>query len=116
MKVLLIDDDTVQRHVRALILERASCEVAEADGSADAVRIIAENPDALVICDHLLKGETGVEVVWALRRIVPDLKIAILSGKVDLEPEYAGLGVEILCKPLAPEKLIAIANGSTYGK
>jgi len=112
VKVLLVDDNKTQRHIRAMILELAGCEVAEADGSDSAVSIVGENPDALVICDHTLIGETGVDVVWKLRRIVPDLKIYILSGSVDLADEYAGMDVTLLVKGMAPRELIAIAKGA----
>ena len=112
MKVLLIDDAVMQRGIRALILKSVA-DVYEAEGSADALAIVVEHPDVLVICDHGLIGETGVDVVRKLRRIAPNLKIYILSGSVDLADEYAGLDVTLLVKGMPPGELIAIAKGAS---
>ena len=109
MKVLLIDDDVMQRGIRALILKSVA-DVYQADGSAGALAIVAENPTVVVICDHHLAGETGVDVVRKLRQIVPGLTIYILSGSVDLADEYAGLDVKILVKGMAPRELIALCQ------
>ena len=110
LKVLLVDDNDVQRFIRRRVLESAHFQVFEAEGSADALAIVAEHPDALVICDHTLIGETGVDVVRKLRGIVPELRIYILSGSVDLADEYAGLDVKILVKGMAPGELIALCR------
>ena len=113
MKILLIDDAVMQRKIRGLILKTAGFTVFQADGSSDAVPIVAENPTVVVICDHSLIGETGVDVVLKLRRIVPGLRIYILSGSVDLADEYAGLDVTLLVKGMPPGELIAIAKGAS---
>lgn len=113
LKVLLVDDNDVQRFIRRRVLESAHFQVFEAEGSADALAIVAEHPDALVICDHTLIGETGVDVVRKLRGIVPELRIYILSGSVDLADEYAGLDVTLLVKGMPPRELIDIAKGAS---
>ena len=110
MKVLLIDDRVTQRFIRRRVLESAGFQVFEAEGSADALAIVVEHPDVLVICDHGLIGETGVDVVRKLRRIAPNLKIYILSGSVDLADEYAGLDVTLLVKGMPPGELIALCR------
>ena len=109
MKVLLIDDDVMQRGIRALILKSVA-DVYQADGSAGALAIVAENPTVVVICDHHLAGETGVDVVRKLRRIAPNVRIYILSGSVDLADEYAGLDVTLLVKGMPPGELIALCR------
>ena len=109
MKILLMDDAVMQRGIRALILKSVA-DVYQADGSAGALAIVAENPTVVVICDHHLAGETGVDVVRELRRIAPNLKVYILSGSVDLADEYAGLDVTLLVKGMPPGELIALCR------
>ena len=111
LKVLLVDDNAIQRFIRRRVLESANFRVFEAEGSADALPIVSEHPDVLVIADHGLVGETGVDVVRKLRRIAPNLRIYILSGSVDLADEYAGLDVTLLVKGMPPGELIALAKG-----
>ena len=64
----------------------------------------------LVITDHQMPGMNGTEFVQRLRERLPAVPVIVLSGYVDVEPEYEGLKVVFRTKPIGPEHLIALAS------
>ena len=66
-RVMVIDDDRIQRAVAAQALKSAGHEVLEAvDGAQGLDKARAEFPD-LIICDVVMPGMNGFEFVQALR-------------------------------------------------
>jgi len=64
----------------------------------------------LVITDHQMPGMNGPEFVERLREKLPSVPVIVLSGYLDVEPEYEGLSVIFRTKPIAPEQLIALTS------
>jgi DNA-binding response OmpR family regulator len=109
--ILLIDDNAIQATIRQAVLRRAGYFVIAA---LDPVRALAqllngEFADAIdaVITDHVMPGMNGAEFVRKLRKTHLDLPVMVISGLDDAEPEYAGLQVRFLLKPLMPDLLLA---------
>jgi len=113
--VLLIDDNAIQAATRQAILRRAGFSViATLDPTRALEQFHQSNfPAAIcaVITDHIMPGMTGAEFVRALRTTHPDLPIMVISGLEEAEPEYDGLDVRFLLKPLQPELLLANLRG-----
>jgi len=109
--ILLIDDNAIQATIRQAILQRAGYFVIAA---LDPIRALArfqqdEFPaviDAL-ITDHVMPGMNGAEFVRELRKTHPALPVMVISGLEDAEPEYAGMNVRFLHKPLLPDLLLS---------
>jgi DNA-binding response OmpR family regulator len=109
--ILLIDDNATQATIRQAVLRRAGYFVIAA---LDPVRALAqllngEFADAIdaVITDHVMPGMNGAQFVRELRKTHPDLPVMVISGLDDAEPQYAGLQVRFLQKPLMPDLLLA---------
>src|SRR4051812_38383646 len=108
-RVLLVEDDDVQRTAVAHMLRGAGMEVTEV-GDGDAA-IAAFGPDAfeIVVLDLLLPGVDGFEVCRAIRArsLVPIVKVTRLD-----EPDDMVRGLELgaddyVAKPYAPSVLLA---------
>jgi CheY-like chemotaxis protein len=113
--VLLIDDNAIQAATRQAILRRAGYFVIAVLNPARALEQL-NSPDfsssiSAVITDHIMPGMVGSEFVRQLRKIHPALPVMVISGLEEAEPEYAGLNVRFLLKPLQPELLIANLRG-----
>src|SRR3954469_16050500 len=109
-RVLLIEDDDAQRYVAAFALRKAGHEVHEApDGPAGLVGAQMHRPDAIV-CDVMMPGMTGYEVVGALRNN-PDLAgtpIILLTAMSDRKHMREGMTAgadDYLTKPYRPDEL-----------
>ena len=113
--LLLIDDNAIQAATRQAILRRAGYFVIAVLNPARALDQL-NSPDlaasiSAVITDHIMPGMVGSEFVRELRKIQPGIPVMVISGLEEAEPEYAGLNVRFLLKPLQPELLIANLRG-----
>ena len=64
-----------------------------------------------------MPGMTGAEFITAVRSFDPKVPVLVISGLLEAEDEYQGLGVHFRLKPLLPDDLLAsvhrlIASGS----
>ncbi|MEO6463724.1 MAG: response regulator, partial [Candidatus Eisenbacteria bacterium] len=86
--LLLVEDDPGVRIIERRLLELAGHLVLEAeagDGALELVRAYTGTID-LVLCDLVLPGQNGPEVVAALRQLRPGLRALFVSGH---SPEMA---------------------------
>ena len=113
--VLLIDDNAIQAATRQAILRRAGYNVIVLLDPARALEQFQHRNFPAEICavitDHIMPGMTGAEFVRALRKTQPNLPVMVISGLEEAEPEYHGLDVRFLLKPLQPELLLANLHG-----
>lgn len=114
--ILVVDDNPVQALTRKAILEGAGFDTAtvySADAAFQAIEHDQSSSINLVITDHIMPGESGshfVEHLWQRRKGLP---VLVLSGLIEAEEEYAGLGVTFRAKPIRPSELIALASELT---
>ena len=79
-RILVIDDeDRIRRMLRAA-LEMEGHEVLEASQGDEALRLHRATPAELVITDIMMPEKDGLEVIMALRREGPALKVIAMSG------------------------------------
>jgi CheY-like chemotaxis protein len=109
--LLLIDDNAIQAATRQTILKRAGYFVIAALNAERALEQFRgrEFPAEIsaVITDHIMPGMNGSDFVSELRKTRPHLPIMVISGLEEAEPEYDGLHVRFLLKPLSPDLLLA---------
>ena len=63
-----------------MVLEKNGFDVLTATNSIEAVEAFKTHPISLVIADHLLGHESGLELAAALKHINPFVPIVLLSG------------------------------------
>jgi DNA-binding NtrC family response regulator len=85
--ILIIEDDALLRKMYWRFLESAGYEVVEASDGHEGVKIYQENPADLVITDLIMPKKEGIEVILALKRDHPDVKIIAISGGGKNNPE-----------------------------
>jgi DNA-binding response OmpR family regulator len=54
-----------------------------------------------------MPGMNGAEFVRELRKIRPSIPVIVISGLEEAEPEYEGMDVRFLLKPLPPDQLLS---------
>lgn len=111
-RVLLIDDEEGVRTVIREVLDRAGYEVEVAEDGAHGLKIFAANPTPVVITDLIMPQMDGLEMIGALRRAYPWVKIIAISGggrrlSRDYLPAAQALGADrILYKPFEPSEIV----------
>jgi CheY-like chemotaxis protein len=109
--VLLIDDNAIQAAIRQTILRRAGYFVIVALHPVRALEQLQTGDLPAEVCavitDHIMPGMTGSQFVRELRKSQPNLPVMVISGMEEAEPEYDGLNVVFLLKPLSPDLLLS---------
>jgi len=81
--ILLVDDDSMGRSVRKMVLENHGHRVL-AVGDADvALRIFRDESVDLVIVDYFLDDTTGTELAGKMHQVKPHVPILLLSGSAE---------------------------------
>jgi|SRR6185503_19467004 len=89
-RILVIEDEGGLRHVLAGALAAAGHDVVEAENGKEALLRYGQTRPDLVITDLYMPEMDGMEVVIALRKASPALKVIVISGGGDLHmPDIA---------------------------
>lgn len=112
--VLLIDDSPLQLRLREAVLRDAGFRVSIATTAASALALlriaaVAEKV-TVVVTDHVMPDMNGVALVRAVRELLPDIPVIVITGMADAEAEYSELNVAFRVKPVRPAELIALVR------
>lgn len=110
--VLVVDDEVIVAETLAKILHQCGYFVVTAYDGEDAIEAALLKPPELVISDIMLPGMNGIELGITIRRIFPDCKVILSSGKspsADLLETALSTGQHFIFleKPVPPEVLLA---------
>jgi CheY-like chemotaxis protein len=115
VRVLVVDDDEVIRHLITLNLEMEGFEVHEAVDGADALsKVVAVNP-AVITLDIMMPNLDGWDAAARLRSdpLTSHIKVVLLSARAQEADVRRGtrLGVDAyLTKPFDPDDLIDVVR------
>ncbi len=125
--ILLVDDEPAQRRLNGALFQRHGWTVREAGDGAEAIALLTgkqgEAVDA-VLLDNSMPGNSGLEVLAAVRPERPDLPIIMLTAHNSLATAVAAMragATDFLVKPANPERLLAavenaVADGEDSGE
>ncbi len=109
MRILLVDDDEVDRLTirRCLTQAKLRVEVDELTSGADVVERARSTPYDCIILDHSLPGENGGEIIRRLQAAEVSTPILVVAGQDEEGAELVAAGAtDFLCKEdLSPSLL-----------
>ena len=104
--ILCIDDNETALKVRKLLLESAGYTVITARNGVEALAIFKSGrPVDLVLSDHFLQGQTGAQITAEMKRLKPEVPVAIISGALET-PEGIQHADLFLTKTGTPSELL----------
>jgi len=117
VRVLVVDDNFVNRELARTVLEQMGAEVAEADGGRAAIDAAAVEPFDCILMDLRMPGVSGTDALREIRDMPgPNQDVPVLAftadadhGLVDLERGFDGL----VCKPIMAADLIEVVDRFT---
>jgi CheY-like chemotaxis protein len=110
MRVLVIEDNADLRNLVRLALEGAGHEVLTATHGQEGLAYLNGHPVDAVVTDLFMPEMDGIEVIAALRRQFPGVKVVAMSGRpgVDYLTVAKELGAaRILRKPFEMDDLLS---------
>src|SRR5690606_645377 len=119
ISILVIDDEPAVAEATSLMLELEGFDVRIASCAQEALERIAEcTPDLLISDYHLRGGESGLDVVIAVRRTLEaDIPAIFVTG--DTARTTIGAAeldrVRVLTKPLRGDELLETINAELAG-
>ncbi len=108
-KILLVDDEPIQRQILKDFLEEQGFQVLEAENGKKALSMFEQEFIPLVLLDHRMPDMNGDEVLERLKQINPLVKVIMITayGAVDTAVKVMKLGaVDFLEKPVDLKKLL----------
>lgn len=115
-RTLIVDDQaSIRRVVRAYLETVQKCEVAEAVSGVDAIRLLTRSSFDLIITDLVMPEMTGLELLGYVRRHaafrqIPVIMLTSQGDETDRRKAIA-LGVnDYLVKPFAPLSMKAVVE------
>lgn len=102
--ILVVEDEQMVRFITTSMLQHFNFKVLEARDGAEALQILAEKEDSirLIICDLILPGIDGWQILAAVRKKLPALPFILASGYDDamaLKGNHNDLPQAFLRKP-----------------
>ncbi len=107
-RILVVDDDPVQRSVMRRILARQGYQVEMCSGGKEALRFLKGHPQDLLVLDMMMDDTTGTQVYRQVLEFQPTQKAIIVSGSCvrELIDKALQLGAgAFLSKPISPDDL-----------
>lgn len=116
-KVLIVDDDPVQRRLLTEVVKKAGLESLEAEGGVEALKL-CDGPEgnliSLMILDLVMPDLDGMGVLERLRPKKPHLPVIVQTahGGIDTAVSAMRAGADdFVVKPVSPERLqVSIKN------
>jgi two-component system, chemotaxis family, chemotaxis protein CheY len=114
--ILLIDDEITLRDMMRRLLVNDGHSVVEAENGKTALAHLARESFDIVITDILMPEMDGVEVIQAVRRLAPQVRIIAMSGGGRNSAEfYLALAAKVgahraLGKPFSPEEVLTMVR------
>ena len=115
-KILVLDDEPSILLMIKKMLEKAGHEVDTALNGKEGMLLFDKNKPDLVISDIIMPEKEGLETIFELRRMYPDLKIIAISGGGRIGPDGYLPGAKLLGanmvfqKPLDQKEFVNAVN------
>lgn len=110
--VLLVDDDPIVLRSLARVMVEFELEVDTALCAAEARVLLKQRDYNVIVCDHNMPGQTGLEFLTELKKRKPEQIVMMLSGQicgVNVAEDWAKeIGVhKVLEKPFDADRISA---------
>jgi signal transduction histidine kinase/DNA-binding response OmpR family regulator len=115
-RVLVIDDDPTARYLIRSLLASSECEILEATGGAEGLRMVLEHNPALVVLDLAMEGLDGFEVLDSLRgdSATNGIPVVVHTSKTLEADDYSRLSgaIDIIPKSIMGSRDLAVLRFS----
>ncbi len=110
--ILIVDDNPTNLLVLTQTLEDLNYPITMAHSGEEALKLVQDQPPALVLLDIMMPGLDGYETLSAIRKLekLADIPVIFLSALDDLDYKVKGLSlgaVDYITKPFQIQEVLA---------
>jgi two-component system response regulator HydG len=112
-KILIIDDDMDLCTLLGRFLSKNGYDVEMAHSGSKGIAKFTDGKFDVVVCDYRLGDMEGIEVLTALRKHDPGVKVLMITGYSDIKTavEVIKMGAfDYIVKPLIPDEVLSVLN------
>jgi len=112
-RILVVEDDDTLRRVTQMHLAKKGCATAAAADAVEALKILEDEPQDLVISDLHLPGMSGLELLKTIRAKYPETEVVVITafGTVVTAVEAMKFGAyDYVTKPIHLYELSALVD------
>ncbi len=110
-RILVVDDDKAVRAALKVNLSKSEMDVTLVTTADEALAVLREVPQDLVLTDVKMPGATGIELLERIRASWPDVPVVVMTGYGSVEDAVRAMkagAADYLIKPIAKDELIVI--------
>lgn len=114
-KILVVDDNAVNRKVLRNLLKETQVQITDARGGMECLELVQKNHYDLIFLDHMMPKMDGVEILHHIKKLsdcpCQNTPIVVLTANAvsGAKEKYLSEGFDdFLSKPIVPEKLEAM--------
>ena len=118
-KILVVDDEAIQREIVRDILEDQGCDVVASGSAADALDYIKMSAVDVVLTDLRMPGMDGVELLQQIKEIDSEIVVVVITayGSVESAVDAMKKGAyHYLSKPLGKDELTLVVERALKNK
>ena len=116
-RLMVVDDEWAYRITLQEIFIQEGWEVISAEHGPGAIQIASESRIDLIFMDMHVKSMSGIDTCSAIKEILPDCVIVMVTGYCDYalvqQPLSQG-AMTVMAKPVSTEQLFEISNQVDY--
>jgi len=109
INILVVDDDSDFRWVINHILTAQGYGVIEAKDGKETLKILEKTIPNLILLDHQMPGETGLQVTSKIKKSLPEIPIIMITAHADVKSAVKALKIGVydyITKPVDNNDLI----------
>ena len=107
--ILVVDDDQDFRWVIKNILTADGYGVLEAENGKEILKILKKTTPNLILLDHRMPGETGLQVASKIKKSLPEIPIIMITAHADVKSAVKAMKMGVydyITKPIDNNVLI----------
>ncbi len=112
-KILVVEDDGVQREIIVDILKLAGYEVRGVSGGEEGLEALKSQTTELVITDMQMPGMDGLELLRRTKRIRPETEVVVMTAYATVDTAVTAMkegARDYLAKPFDKEELLLVVG------
>lgn len=112
-RILVVDDERVQRESLAVWLEQDGHEVDTASDGEEAIRKVDDRPYALYFVDLKMPGMDGIETMAEIHARQPDAAVVVITAYATVDTAISAMkegAIEYVVKPCNPREISLLVD------